>query len=1335
MASISWKTGTSGIWTNASNWSPSIVPGAGDDALIGASGTYVVTIPSVTVNSITLTDRSATLSSGSALTINNALNIAAGTLDIATGSVNVLGGITNAGTVIDNGTLILFGAYSAAGLERIGGTGSLTLANALNNVGGTFDGAGLAGLRILGLGTIIGGTVTGIQQPVGGTLENVTWQGLLDTANSISTVIGGLTVTGANGSGPGTIAIQGGSLAFEGAPTIDNATISGYGEIFAEDTLTLGSALTIDVANFGDLFLLGTSLNSGVVENAGTLDVIGQTIFSGDDGVLAIIENDNFDNHGTVETSGTGGRNGDASLIINAATFTNEAGALLGAFAGRIHIAGTTALTNNGTIAANAGSIDIAPLLQGTGQIVASNNAAIEFGGAVASTETVSVSGTNTLTLDQPAIFFGTIEGFAKGDTIDLGISATALSYSAGDLKLLTSGNQTLDLHIPGPFSVANFLTVAQGGTTTLQVNGTSASAPIVQGAGNSVTYPASGAAVAVDPVLTVTDPESVTLTGATVSVSDGSYPGDGDVVSANTTGTAIFASFNVTTEVLTLVGHDTLADYRRVLQSVAFDSGAADPTKATSKPTRSITWVINDGTATSAPITSTINLQPPSRVLTWVGTQGGSIFTATNWNDITDGTDPANLAPDPADAADFTAGGGNIGGSGSIGSIAFSGSNNWLLDSGTSLDAVNGVVDGGTVTLVSGATIVSQGSLDSVSAAAGDTASLTVSGTNAVWNSLGSIVVGEQSAGGMLTVQNRGSMISGGLVIGQSDGTGAVSVTGNGSLQVNSGSFVIGAGGLGSLLIASGGKVATTGDAAIAGAGADGSNVSVTGPGSSLEIAGALQVGSAAAGALSVTTGGIVTAAALDAGVQNVGTKVGIGQVDVIGPGSAIDIGNDAIIGDAGTGALSILGGGTFAADSLVIGNPTGHGAVFVSGSGSLLDLSGTLNVGVTLGVGELTIGKDATVIAATAVLQNELVNQGGTFAADQIEVASGAALVGSGAFGAVDGSIVNDGTVNASNGMAMSNGSITGAGTLLIGNGARLDLTGGVASNQSVVFSASSGALIVQDIGDFHGVITQFAAGDQIVVDAPLSGGFTQNGSVISVIAGGGTIGTLGFASTVLAMEAATTAGALVYDVVPCFAAGTRIAAGRGEVAVENLIEGEHVPVMGGSTKPIIWIGHRTIDCSKHPSPEKVWPVRVCAAAFGSGRPYRDLWLSPDHAIFIGDVLIPVKHLINGSSISQVPVATINYYHVELTEHAVVLAEGLPTESYLDTGDRANFANGGGAMMLYPDFCSRVWDAEGFAPLVVTGPALDSARRRVNGLAHDLHGRNGTPRYRKAS
>ena len=112
------------------------------------------------------------------------------------------------------------------------------------------------------------------------------------------------------------------------------------------------------------------------------------------------------------------------------------------------------------------------------------------------------------------------------------------------------------------------------------------------------------------------------------------------------------------------------------------------------------------------------------------------------------------------------------------------------------------------------------------------------------------------------------------------------------------------------------------------------------------------------------------------------------------------------------------------------------------------------------------------------------------------------------------------------------------------------------------------------------------------------------------------------------------------------------------------------------------------------------------------------------PDHAVFVDDVLIPVKYLINGTTIVQTPIDEVSYHHVELPRHAVLLAAGMFAESYLDTGGRGNYANGGEPVALHPDFTFRTWDAEGCAPLVVTGPLLQSARERVSAFATALRG-----------
>jgi hypothetical protein len=196
-------------------------------------------------------------------------------------------------------------------------------------------------------------------------------------------------------------------------------------------------------------------------------------------------------------------------------------------------------------------------------------------------------------------------------------------------------------------------------------------------------------------------------------------------------------------------------------------------------------------------------------------------------------------------------------------------------------------------------------------------------------------------------------------------------------------------------------------------------------------------------------------------------------------------------------------------------------------------------------------------------------------------------------------------------------------------------------------------------------------------------------------------------------------------VTDNVLCFRAGSRIATPLGEVPIERLACGDTVLTASGQVRSIVWIGHRHVNCNRHPKPEKVWPVRVAAGAFGDNLPHRDLWLSPDHAVFVQGMLIPIKHLTNGTSIAQVSADQVTYYHVELRQHDVLLADGLPAESYLDIGDRSNFDNGDKVMRLFPDFSTRtadiamLWETKGCAPLVIYGAKLEAARAFVNAQA----------------
>ena len=127
-------------------------------------------------------------------------------------------------------------------------------------------------------------------------------------------------------------------------------------------------------------------------------------------------------------------------------------------------------------------------------------------------------------------------------------------------------------------------------------------------------------------------------------------------------------------------------------------------------------------------------------------------------------------------------------------------------------------------------------------------------------------------------------------------------------------------------------------------------------------------------------------------------------------------------------------------------------------------------------------------------------------------------------------------------------------------------------------------------------------------------------------------------------------------------CFAAGTRIATPRGERAVETLTIGDVVLTASGAARPIVWIGHRRVDCLRHPSRSGSGPCGSRMMPSVRASPIATCSCRPITRCSIQDVLIPVRHLINGTSIASVTVSEASYFHIELATHDVLLAEGLP-------------------------------------------------------------------------
>jgi hypothetical protein len=141
-------------------------------------------------------------------------------------------------------------------------------------------------------------------------------------------------------------------------------------------------------------------------------------------------------------------------------------------------------------------------------------------------------------------------------------------------------------------------------------------------------------------------------------------------------------------------------------------------------------------------------------------------------------------------------------------------------------------------------------------------------------------------------------------------------------------------------------------------------------------------------------------------------------------------------------------------------------------------------------------------------------------------------------------------------------------------------------------------------------------------------------------------------------------------------------------GEVSVESLKRGDLVLTVDGRIMPISWLGRQTVS-TLFSDPMRVLPIRIKAGALAENVPSRDLLLSPDHAILVEGALIQAGALVNGSSIVRernVP-RVFTYYHIEVDDHSLILAENTPAETFVDNVDRLGFDNWAEHKALYPN------------------------------------------------
>jgi len=244
------------------------------------------------------------------------------------------------------------------------------------------------------------------------------------------------------------------------------------------------------------------------------------------------------------------------------------------------------------------------------------------------------------------------------------------------------------------------------------------------------------------------------------------------------------------------------------------------------------------------------------------------------------------------------------------------------------------------------------------------------------------------------------------------------------------------------------------------------------------------------------------------------------------------------------------------------------------------------------------------------------------------------------------------------------------------------------------NVVFNEATGVLQVQSVSSGPFPITTNLASFQIT-DYPAGATFSIDGS-----------GNITFA---------------------CYLRGTRIATVDGEKLVEEIQAGDRLRTARGGIATVKWVGHRKLNSSRIKASDAIraYPVRFAAGSLAPNVPKRDLYVSPGHHMYFDGKLVPAMLLVNGQTVTQEFSRTsFEYFHIELNQFDILIAEGAAAESYVDTGNRDMFENAA-SVAMNPDF----GPAEGRPPIdgievVRGGPVVEALRKSILRRAEQLTG-----------
>ena len=498
-------------------------------------------------------------------------------------------------------------------------------------------------------------------------------------------------------------------------------------------------------------------------------------------------------------------------------------------------------------------------------------------------------------------------------------------------------------------------------------------------------------------------------------------------------------------------------------------------------------------------------------------------------------------------------------------------------------------------------------------------------------------------------------------------------------------------------------------------------------------------------AGSTFTLSGGSATVAS--GGQLNIGTATGAA-------------GGEALITSTGIGTFS--GGSLQATTFKVTGGTFNQSAGTITNSGTATFSGGTDTMsGGLFSAGSVVVGTAFSLNGGTLQSTSSgisvssgtvLTMAGGTLDGTTGGIADNGTITGK---GTILGALSGTGSVVATGGVLEINNNVAAASGLnfTIGSaaGSVLKIDGTEASGQNVTFASTTAGVLELNgataVGGLSDSIANLGTDSSATSVSGVDFINLQGVSVTSVKIGGVLTNVFnGVANTVTLFNGATQLGILNFASAPtngtnfdwaadssangnalggtdlflssvvCFAAGTAIATDSGEVPVEALAEGDMVvTVQDGQPvpMPVKWMGIRKIDIAGHPHPHTVAPIRIRAGAFGDDLPRRDLLVSPAHAIYVDGKLVPANLLINHMTIMQdLHTQSVTYYHIEMDRHSLILAEGLTSESYLDTGNRAYFSNAGMAMVLHPEFHVNAglkqWEEDACAPLAIDAETI---------------------------